>query len=292
MGRRLFVLADFSLESDYLGSELCSYLPYWDRYNEGVFIGSQHAGSPLHMDQCIWSNVGKNFTGYKLIAIWKYDENIHDLIEPYHRRLFHLPGITKSELELLSQCAKIVLLHPGDVFIIGGGNPHMALCVSKSLSLTAYESFVNFNLANINAFLDSNQEPIHHEEFHMDNETLEDVKLDVADLINDNFDKIQRNKISDKKVIQCLVEASELLRKRCKFLAKNIYKPDTVARKLGLNNSDKKKRECERNRDLCRDDLHPRQIKNIHEENEKNSRDLCRDDLPPPKKVKKISEES
>merc|ERR1711994_1168508 len=171
----------------------------------------------------IWSNVGKNFTGYKLIAVWKYESNIHDIIEPFHRRLFHPPGITKSELEILSHCIKICLVHPGDVFLFNGGNPHMTLSISDCLSLTAYESFINFHLTNINAFLDSNQEPTHHEEFHMDEETLEDVKLDVADLVNDNFDKIEKKKISDKRVINCIVEVSKLLRQRCDFLAKEIY---------------------------------------------------------------------
>ena len=49
-------------------------LPYWDRYDEGVFVGGRFGGSPMHVDQVHWSNVGKNFCGAKLLAIWRYGD--------------------------------------------------------------------------------------------------------------------------------------------------------------------------------------------------------------------------
>ena len=30
---------------------------YWDRYDEGLFVGGTLVGSPMHVDQIIWSNV-------------------------------------------------------------------------------------------------------------------------------------------------------------------------------------------------------------------------------------------
>jgi hypothetical protein len=38
-------------------------MPYWDVWDEGVFVGGAFSGSPLHVDQVSWSNIGKNFIG-------------------------------------------------------------------------------------------------------------------------------------------------------------------------------------------------------------------------------------
>ena len=39
---------------------LLCFLPLWPcRYDEGAFIGGKDSGSPLHVDQVSWSNVGK-----------------------------------------------------------------------------------------------------------------------------------------------------------------------------------------------------------------------------------------
>ena len=48
---------------------------YHTRYDEGVFVGSRFCGSPLHVDQVSWSNIGKNFKGAKLLAIWEAGEH-------------------------------------------------------------------------------------------------------------------------------------------------------------------------------------------------------------------------
>ena len=36
---------------DWLGEERTLAMPYWDRYDEGVFVGGRYAGSPMHVDQ-------------------------------------------------------------------------------------------------------------------------------------------------------------------------------------------------------------------------------------------------
>ncbi|KAH8065548.1 hypothetical protein JL721_8099 [Aureococcus anophagefferens] len=42
----------------------------WDDENDGVFLGARGGGKGLHVDQVLWSNVGINWTGYKLVATW------------------------------------------------------------------------------------------------------------------------------------------------------------------------------------------------------------------------------
>ena len=41
-----------------------------DTQDDGVFVGGRGAGKGLHVDQVLWSNVGHNYTGYKLLATW------------------------------------------------------------------------------------------------------------------------------------------------------------------------------------------------------------------------------
>eukprot|EP00913_Durusdinium_trenchii_P014670 g13763.t2 len=43
-------------------------LPMWDRGHS--FVGGRGVGSCLHVDQAWWSNIAKNYTGYKLVAVW------------------------------------------------------------------------------------------------------------------------------------------------------------------------------------------------------------------------------
>ena len=43
---------------DFVGVDRAALLPYWDRFDEGVFVGGRHSGSAMHVDQVGWSNVG------------------------------------------------------------------------------------------------------------------------------------------------------------------------------------------------------------------------------------------
>ena len=36
---------------DHVGVDTAELMPYWDRYDEGIFVGAQHSGSVLHVDQ-------------------------------------------------------------------------------------------------------------------------------------------------------------------------------------------------------------------------------------------------
>jgi hypothetical protein len=198
-------------------------MPYWDRYNEGVFIGGKFSGSPLHMDQCLWSNFGKNFTGYKLFAIWPYGAETLERMEPHFRELFY-PPLTKEQQDVLSTASKLVLVSPGDAFIFSGANLHMAITISDELSLTAYESFVNLHERHLHVLCDSNQEPQHHEEFHMSSKTLVDVKWDVIDALNDNLDRIDTGVLSEEDE-NLICSAANALRSRDVFYAEEIRQP-------------------------------------------------------------------
>ena len=77
-------------------------MPYWDRYDEGVFIGGRYAGSPMHVDQIMWSNVGKSFGGAKLLAIWASGEASREIFDQHHYTLFTPPlGADADEDALL-----------------------------------------------------------------------------------------------------------------------------------------------------------------------------------------------
>lgn len=56
------------------------HMPLWERSEGGIFIGERGAGSGLHVDQCLWSNVGRNWCGFKLFAIWPWEER-HKILD-------------------------------------------------------------------------------------------------------------------------------------------------------------------------------------------------------------------
>lgn len=120
---------------DWLGRTRASAMPYWDRYDEGVFVGGRFGGSPMHVDQVIWSNVGKSFGGYKLLAIWAYGERSRELFDEHNYALF-VPPLSASEAAALEEACCVALLGPGDVVIFSGGNAHMALSVSEVTGAT------------------------------------------------------------------------------------------------------------------------------------------------------------
>ena len=107
---------------DWVGRKRAMAMPYWDRYDEGIFVGGRFAGSPMHVDQIMWSNVGKNFAGHKLLAAWEYGEASRQLFDEHAYSLFQ-PPLSPSEIEAIGQAAQIALLGPGDLFIFSGGKP-------------------------------------------------------------------------------------------------------------------------------------------------------------------------
>lgn len=60
-------------------------LPMWDRGHS--FVGAPGVGSCLHVDQAWWSNVAKNFTGLKLVALWGPD-HAAEIVQRHEGELF------------------------------------------------------------------------------------------------------------------------------------------------------------------------------------------------------------
>lgn len=77
---------------DYVGVERAELMPYWDRYDEGVFVGGAGSGSAMHVDQIGWSNIGKNWTGHKLVAIWPYGAASNRALDSHLDVLFVRPS--------------------------------------------------------------------------------------------------------------------------------------------------------------------------------------------------------
>lgn len=127
---------------------------YWCQRDEGLFVGSKPSGTGVHVDQVLWSNVGKNWRGYKLIASWPAGAVSERMLRDFGRMLLH-PPLSDRERSALAQAAKVVLVRPGDVFFFSGASAHTSLCVSEGISVTAYESFVSLHPANVELLLRS-----------------------------------------------------------------------------------------------------------------------------------------
>lgn len=204
------------------------HLPiYWDRYNEGGFLGSKFMGSPLHIDQCLWSNIGRNWAGYKIMAIWRMDDD--ETVDRHRRQLFS-PPISEREKRALRNAVKIAFVRPGDMFFFSGANPHMAMCVSDTLSYTCYESFINSNPTHIDVFKKTNSSE-HHEKFHMRDSTLKDIKYDIIDDMNDKLELIENNELSGL-TCQIINNAAKQLRTNDSLMEDEIFSPRKSAKTL------------------------------------------------------------
>lgn len=109
-------------------------LPMWDRGHS--FVGAPGVGSCLHVDQAWWSNVAKNFTGHKLVALWG-PGHAEEIVQRHEGELFRRP-LSPEQTQALSKAAVIALLQPGDVASFSGGLPHATVVVGTELNLTAY----------------------------------------------------------------------------------------------------------------------------------------------------------
>ncbi|CAJ1364748.1 unnamed protein product [Effrenium voratum] len=87
---------------DVLGP-LATWTLYWDRYDEGFFAGGRCSGKGVHIDQVLWSNVGRNYQGYKLVAAWPKGEVSKQVAMEFFDTLF-APPLRPRELEEL--CTK------------------------------------------------------------------------------------------------------------------------------------------------------------------------------------------
>ena len=180
---------------DALGRTQHRAMPYWDRYDEGIFVGARFGGSPMHVDQVLWSNVGKNWLGHKLLVVWPYGESSRPLFDDHNYDLF-VPPLRHDEERALEQCAQVALCGPGDVVLFSGANAHMAMSISEGLSITAYESFVNLHPRNLSAFLDSGT-PEHYRQCRTRQPMLDDIKGDVCESLGDLCEDYEDDELRD-----------------------------------------------------------------------------------------------
>eukprot|EP00434_Breviolum_minutum_P029493 symbB.v1.2.026080.t1/scaffold2580.1/size77259/6 len=151
---RSFEMTDTLTAYDVKDLGPASPLPLWDRGHG--FFGSTGAGICLHVDQAWWSNVAKNFSGQKLVALWGPGTNV---LQTCGGELFRKP-LCPRHLSALQCCKRIALLRPGDVACFTGGLPHTTMVVGEALNLTFYESFLNWNCENLDLLLSGLQRSI------------------------------------------------------------------------------------------------------------------------------------
>lgn len=72
---------------------------YWDRYDEGLFAGGRGSGKGVHIDRVLWSNVGKQWRGYKLLAAWPPGETSKRVASELSDVVFS-PPLTGREVEV------------------------------------------------------------------------------------------------------------------------------------------------------------------------------------------------
>lgn len=167
-----------------------SWLPMWDRGH--AFVGGKGSGSSVHVDQILWSNVGKNWTGHKLLFVWQYGMETERILKLLHKRILR-PPFTADDRAILASAHRVALVGPGDMFVFSGANAHMTLGVGHPLSLTAYESFVNLNARNVSVFCRSGKRE-HFEECVMDDTDLDDLKDDIIDNIYDSLKRLRKGR--------------------------------------------------------------------------------------------------
>ncbi|CAJ1363028.1 unnamed protein product [Effrenium voratum] len=125
-------------------AQLSKWTMYWNCYDDGVFVGGRGSGKGLHVDQVLWSNVGKQWQGYKLMVTWPAGSESTRLVREMGDAHFRAP-LEEQQLAALRCAARIALLRPGDLFICSGGVAHATLSVSEELTITGYESLVTLH---------------------------------------------------------------------------------------------------------------------------------------------------
>jgi len=134
---------------DVCEKELGVELPIWERGN--AFVGESGTGSCVHVDKVCWSNVGKNWTGYKLFCVWRIGAQSTQILAQHYKKIMSAP-FSDTDIEALKMAVKVCLLVPGDVYVFCGACAHMAVTVGPALNVSGYEALVNFNKRSLATF--------------------------------------------------------------------------------------------------------------------------------------------
>merc|ERR1719265_2493408 len=125
---------------DVLG-DVSKWTLYWNCYDDGIFIGGFGSGKGLHVDQVLWSNIGKQWRGYKLLAVWPAGRVSAEVVDSLNDAHFH-PPLGAAHLAALERAVKIAFLRPGDIFVCSEGVAHATLCVSEGLQAGVIRRFL------------------------------------------------------------------------------------------------------------------------------------------------------
>jgi len=196
-------------------------MPLWERSEGGIFVGERGAGSGMHVDQCLWSNVGRNWCGHKLFAIWPWTER-HSIVSDVGKgRVFHMP-LCQEDTGFLARAKTIALVGPGDVWVFSGAQPHTALCVGDGLNVTAYESLVPAHEAAVGTLVRTNTKDSHTESCWMDDSDLDELYEDVVD----NIQRSLQDQSTDARLRQRLEGCVRIMREKGDAYCKQLWEEE------------------------------------------------------------------
>ena len=187
---------------------------YWDDYSEGLFIGGHGSAYSLHVDQLQTSNIGTQFFGHKLVAIWSFPDMTHAILNSHFRSVF-APPLSADQIHALGQACCVALVPPGAVSIFSGANAHVtcnvgvdlireARAVAKaSVCVNSYEAFVNVNEQHVRVMLTTNTPPLHWERCWMDDEDMADFREDVREQIDELLAQTERPELRERDPAIC-----------------------------------------------------------------------------------------
>mmetsp|Transcript_73768 Transcript_73768/g.216160 ORF Transcript_73768/g.216160 Transcript_73768/m.216160 type:complete len:411 (-) Transcript_73768:89-1321(-) len=202
----------------YDATPLARGMPLWERSEGGIFVGERGAGSGLHVDQCLWSNVGRNWCGFKLFAVWPWTER-HDIVnEAGKGRVFHLP-LSQEDTGFLSRAKVLAMVGPGDAWVFSGAQPHTALIVGNGVNVSAYESLVPANPTALGTLVRTNTKESHIESCWMDDDDLDELYEDVVD----NLQRSLRDPSTDARLRQRLEDCVRTMREKGDAYCKKLW---------------------------------------------------------------------
>jgi len=215
-------------------------MPLWERSEGGIFLGERGTGSGFHIDQCMWSNVGRNWCGHKLFAIWPWADRFTVTEKVGKGRMLHLP-LTDPDVELLGQAKCIALVKPGDVWVFSGAQPHTALVVGDALNISAYESLVPANAEAVFTLIRSNIKDMHPKNFWMDDEDLDELFEDVVD----NIQRALKAPSLEQKIKERLQECTTVMRERGDAYCRELWRQEDCGERQRRREQDSSSSESE-----------------------------------------------
>jgi len=151
-------------------------------------MGMTGSGKGLHTDQLLTANIGKNWTGYKFLAIWPTGEVSIKLLDEYASAILAREpyGILDDKaMSWLDLCHRVVLLKPGDCVIFTASGAHQSLSISEKneVCMASYESLVPLHPDHAQLFINTGSQDVHHQDHVMACDELYEVFDDILDNI-------------------------------------------------------------------------------------------------------------